>query len=302
MNTAVYRVVTREQTVYFLKCRQGNFDETAVTLSRFLNQLGIPPIISPLPTTTGQLWGVIGSFRMILYPFIKGLNGYETDLLPAHWTALAQALQKIHAVTLPDSLRRQLRQETYSPHWREMVSTFLTGIQSEYYEDVVAARFAALLHDKRHIIGDLIARAQRLADTLKNHPPELVVCHSDLHAGNILLAASGDLYVVDWDEPILAPKERDLMYIGGGLMASGLTPPEEETLFYPAYGHTVINGMALAYYRYERIIQDIAAYCEQLLLTAAGGDDREQSFQYARSNFLPDHTIDIAYQTDKTGA
>jgi spectinomycin phosphotransferase len=68
------------------------------------------------------------------------------------------------------------------------------------------------------------------------------------------------------------------------------------------YGQTQIDPTALAYYRYERIIQDIAVYCEQLLLTNEGGEDRERSFQYLTSNFLPNNTIEIAYQSDKTQA
>jgi hypothetical protein len=31
-----------------------------------------------------------------------------------------------------------------------------------------------------------------------------------------------------------------------------------------------------------------------------GGKDREQSFQYLTSNFLPNGTIEIAYKSDKT--
>jgi spectinomycin phosphotransferase len=57
----------------------------------------------------------------------------------------------------------------------------------------------------------------------------------------------------------------------------------------------------LAYYRYERIIEDIAIYCEELLLTDEGGEDREQSLRYLKSNFLPVGTIEIAYRADKTG-
>ncbi len=88
------------------------------------------------------------------------------------------------------------------------------------------------------------------------------------------------------------------MYIGGALLASGLTPEEEEALFYDAYGSVEIHKVALAYYRYERIVQDIAAFCEQLLLTDAGGKDRAQSLHYVRSNFLPDGTLDVAYRSD----
>jgi spectinomycin phosphotransferase len=126
------------------------------------------------------------------------------------------------------------------------------------------------------------------------------VCHSDIHAGNILIGADDAFYIVDWDTLTLAPKERDLMYIGGGLLGNWLHPEEEEARFYRTYGQTQMDATALAYYRYERIVQDIAAFCEQLLLTNEGGEDREQSLGYVISNFLPNHTVAIAYQSDKT--
>ena len=98
----------------------------------------------------------------------------------------------------------------------------------------------------------------------------------------------------------LAPKERDLMFIGGAQGFAGHTAQEEETLFYRGYGQTQIDPIALAYYRYERIIQDIAVFCEQIFLTNEGGEDREQSLRYLTSNFLPNNTIEIAYTSDKT--
>lgn len=45
--------------------------------------------------------------------------------------------------------------------------------------------------------------------------------------------------------------------------------------------------VAVVYYSYERITEDIAIYCEQLLLSDQGGQDREQSLYYLKSNFLP---------------
>ena len=128
------------------------------------------------------------------------------------------------------------------------------------------------------------------------------VCHSDIHAWNLLIDGNDHLYMVDWDNPIMAPKERDLMFIGAGLFSAGdHTPQEEETLFYQGYGETQINAVALAYYRYERIVQDIWEFGKQLLLTDAGGEDREQALHYLVSNFLPNSTIEIAYASDKTG-
>jgi spectinomycin phosphotransferase len=127
-----------------------------------------------------------------------------------------------------------------------------------------------------------------------------VICHSDLRAGNLLITSPEEFYVVDWDDPMLAPKERDLMFIGGGQGFTGTTPKDEETWFYRGYGAVEINHLALAYYRYERIIVDIAIYCDQLLLSSAGGADREESLGFLKSNFLPGGTIQVAEQAGRT--
>lgn len=297
-NTAVYQALTVDETSYFVKLRRGRFDELSVTLPKWLSDQGIRPIIPPLTTTTGQLWANLDPFALILYPFVEGRDGYEVPLSERHWHEFGVALRGIHAAALPPTLLSQIRRETYSPHWRNMVNGFLERLGDEVYDDPVARELAAYLPTKRAELGALVARTEALAQTLQTQTPEFVVCHSDLHAGNFLIANDGALTIVDWDDPILAPKERDLMYIGGGQIKNWRTPQEEEALFYPAYGPTQVNPAALAYYRYERIIQDIAVYCEQLLLSDEGGEDRLQSLHYLQSNFLPNSVLALAYQSE----
>jgi spectinomycin phosphotransferase len=299
-NTAVYRVVADDNTPYFLKLRGGDFDETSVAFPKCLSDQGIQHIIVPLTTTTGQLWASLDNFRMILYPFIEGRNGYEVNLSDRHWSEFGTALKRLHTAEVPPAIIRCIRRETYSPQWRNIVKTSLERIEDDTFDDPVAVKLAAFLQAKRDEVLDLVGRANRLAQVLQSQSPECIVCHADIHAGNILIDVNDALYIIDWDTLTFAPKERDLMYIGGGLMGGGRTPQEEETLFYRSYGHTQIDPIALAYYRYERIIEDIAVFCEQLFLTDDGGDDREQSFKYLTSNFLPNSTIEIAYTSDKT--
>jgi len=299
-NTAVYRVVAVDQTPYFLKLRRGGFEETSVTLPKFLRDQGIVQVIAPLENQAGQLWGRLDAFTVILYPFVEGRDAYEVGLSDGHFRQLGQALRRLHTLPVPRALRASLRHETYSPRWRDGAKTFLAQAATGAWADPVAAETAALLRARRGQILDLVSRAERLARALQAEAPEEVVCHSDLHAGNLLIGACDALHIVDWDSPILAPKERDLMYIGGGQLARWRTPREEEAAFYPSYGETQINQSALAYYRYERIVEDIAVYCEQLLATTEGGEDRPQSLRYLASNFLPGNTIQIAYQSDKT--
>jgi spectinomycin phosphotransferase len=299
LNTAVYRAVADDETPYFCKLRGGVFDETSVALPKFLSDQGIAQIIAPLATQTGQLWASLGTFKVILYPFVAGRNGYEVDLTERHWRDFGAALKGVHTAVVPPALIERIRRETYSPRWRETVRTFLGRVEDNVYGDPVAAELAAFLQAKREEILDLVERSERLSQMLRMRSPEFTLCHSDVHAGNILIDANDALYIVDWDDPILAPKERDLMFVGGAQGFTGHTPQEEETLFYQGYGQTQIDPVALAYYRYERIVVDIAVYCEQLFLTDEGGEDREQSLRYLKSNFLPGGTIEITYKSDR---
>ena len=296
VNTAVYRGVAEDKTPYFLKLRKGVFDEITASVPHFLKARGIGAIIAPLETTTGQLWAGLDDFKMILYPFVEGRNGYEAALSDGQWRDFGAALRDIHSALLPPALEMCIPGETFSPEWREMVTAFQAQVEENEYADPTAAKLAALMRAKREEIRRLVARTDALASALQGRPLTGVLCHTDIHPGNLLLGANDALYIVDWDNPVLAPKERDLMLIGG---CPTWNAPREEALFYQGYGPTEIDPTALAYYRYERIIQDIAAYCQQLLKSSAGGQDREQSLTYFASNFLPRHEIEIACERDQ---
>ena len=60
-----------------------------------------------------------------------------------------------------------------------------------------------------------------------------------------------------------------------------------------------INQDAISYYRYERIIEDIGEYCQQIFLSNKGEEDRAQSFEYLQTNFQPNGTIEMAHQANK---
>lgn len=300
VNAAVYRADAEYDAAYFVKLRRGPFDEMAVTLPKFLSDQGIPQIIPPLPTNTGRLWATLDEFKVILYPFVEGSNGYDVALTDIHWRTLGTALKRIHTTTFPSALINTLAQESYSAQWRTSVKNFLAQTATATFTEPVAQETAQLLQHHHTTILELVARTEQLAQQLQAESLDYTVCHTDLHAGNFLIDQQGIFHIVDWDAPLWAPKERDLMFAGAGLGGSWLTPEAEEAAFYQGYGATVINQMALTYYRYERIIQDIAAFCEQLLLTDEGGEDRPQALRYLASNFLPDGILAIARCADRT--
>jgi spectinomycin phosphotransferase len=298
VNTAVYRVTGSDTTPYFLKLRKANFEATSVLVPRILRQQGIGAVIAPLETVDGRPWGQLGAYTTILYPFVEGQGGFDVALTDAQWVVFGAALKGVHTAALPADLRAQIPVETYSPYWREAARGFLAEVAERSYPNPIAAKLAAYMNAHRAEIEHLIERAEALASQMQSRLVQPVLCHSDIHAGNLLLTAAGDLYIVDWDNPILAAKERDLMFIGGGV-AKVWNSTREEALFYQGYGAAQIDLTALAYYRFERIVVDITEFCKQILESGSGDEDREQGFYYFSSQFLPGDAIDMALQTDR---
>lgn len=298
VNTAVYRVVTADETPYFVKLRRGVFDETAVTAPKFLSDQGIAQIIAPIATRAQQLWASLDDFNLILYPFVEGHDGWDVDLSDRQWIDFGAALKGIHTAVAPPALRSSLPHETFSPQWREIVKTFQARVEEEIFDDPTAAKLAAFLKTKRDEISKLVGQAERLGLALQSRSLQFVLCHADLHAWNLLIDTSDTLYIVDWDTLTLAPKERDLMFVGAGMGICDKA--QQEALFYQGYGQTETDPIALVYYRYERIVQDIAAYCEQILLSDEGGEDREEGLQQLTSQFLPNAVVEMAYKSENS--
>ena len=298
LRTAVYRVLADDGTAYFLKLRR-NFKEIVVRVPIFLRDNGIQEIIVPLETKSKQYWADFGNYKLILYPFIEGKDGFDIELSDIHRRTLGTAFKRIHTAQVPPELKILIPKETFSLGWREDMKSYQAKVESETFTDPTAVKLAEFIKSKQSEITRLIERAEQLASELQSKSLELVLCHTDIHGGNILISDNGELYIVDWDDPILAPKERDLMFIGGGIDYIWKSQ-QEEAIFYEGYGKTEINIAALAYYRYERVIEDLAVICEQILLTDEGGADRERSFGWFTSNFEPGQTIDIAEKTDKS--
>jgi len=310
VNTAVYRVEVGN-TNYFLKLRKGDFDEISVAVPHLLSKRGQTAIIAPLGTQSGLLWGTVRNYRMILYPFVAGQDGYQCTLSTDQWLAFGVHMRDIHSTKLPKELRLRIPYETYSPSWRKRVRNFQRQVETVEYPDPIAAQLAAFMHAQRDTITQLVDYAEQFANDLLSHPRRFVLCHGDNHPGNLLLPNSDPtrLYIVDWDNPLYAPCERDLAMIGG---ATAWSRAEDMALFYRGYHgvevnpldgsplHAEIDPVGLRYYRCERIIVDIAEFCQQLLTNTAGGEDRAQSFAYFTSAFLPGHEVELALSEDQS--
>lgn len=300
----VYRVRAGED-IYFLKVKRDAVYELSILLPQFLKAQGMDQVVAPLPTITGDLWGKVDHFTLILYPFIAGTNGWGVNLTGEQWRAYGRSLRQLHAIQLPPDLLQRLPRETFIPHpkWLAFIKqTHAAMIQPPpcVYDHPAQQQLAAFWRDHAPEIATIIDRTeqlgQRLRDTLRATPaPDYVVCHTDIHAGNLLLAAPGKLFIVDWDQPLLAPRERDLMFVTVG---GFVTDPRAEKLIFEGYGSATIDPLTMAYYRYERTMQDLADFAEQVFMAESSDATKYDSLKWFMVQFAPGVLVEAAHEFD----
>ncbi len=296
INASVYRVQTQDQKAYFIKIKRGHHCELSVEIVELLQSAGVQQIIPPVRTIHGKTTQPIDGFTLIVYPFVDGQDGFHRALTDEQWVSLGKALRQVHEVKVPLPLQHQIRREAYSTKWRESVRSVYNLVETDLSHDEIALELQQFMKKNMDAIQRLVDRAEQLGEKLRDRSPECVLCHSDIHAGNVLIGGNQAFYIVDWDEPILAPKERDLMFIGGGV-GNVWNLPHEEPLFYQGYGQVEIDLTALVYYRHERIVEDIAVYTRELFLKMGQGLDRAVMYKHFTDMFAPNGVFEIAFKT-----
>jgi spectinomycin phosphotransferase len=298
MNASVYKAQTYDKRSYFIKLKRFYNHEINIKVSRLLYESGIQQIIHPIHTIYGQQIQQIGDFTLIVYPFIEGQNGFNRDLTQDQWMMLGQTLRQVHEIEVPFIMQNQIRREAYSTTWRNAVRSILHHIEAEPHNDEIALDLVRFMKKNKVMIQRLVNRAEQLSEKIEKLSVPFVLCHADIHGGNVLIDEKNSIYIVDWDEPMMAPKERDLMFIGGGV-ANVWNKPNEEEFFYKGYGATEINRIILAYYRHERIVEDIALLCQELLLAPVSGADKREMYGQFMDMFEANGVVDIAFRTDE---
>jgi spectinomycin phosphotransferase len=294
LNAAVYKVIAAEGTAYFLKIRFGSVHESGLHVPWALAERGIRNVLAPMQTQSRDLWCSCEGCSLVLYPFITGGNAMAIGMGDDQWREFGSTLQSVHSSGLAEDLRDRLPVETFALPSSALVRHILELTDTTEFENAVAAQFAAFWRDHAARIDEMVDRAEALGRRLQSRSFDHVLCHADIHAANILVHEDGRISLIDWDGPMIAPRERDLLFVVGSRIARAVELREED-LFFAGYGPVDIDPEALVYYRYERIIQDLGEIGRSVLLDPNPSDRMQaEESRLARSFFAPGGDIDHA--------
>jgi spectinomycin phosphotransferase len=298
---AVYRVAAADGQVYFAKLRMNPIFEPSVVVPRFLKSAGNAQVVAPLPTLDGTRWGMVNNTSLLLYPFVEGEQGARVHWSESLWAAYGVTMRHIHDTYLPAVVQAILPCEDFVPNrqWGAVVKQLTAEIGRTEYDDPLARELAAFWRAHQLEIDAIVARAEELGRRLHAAPPEYVLCHADFHKANLLVTSSDRIFVVDWDQPMLAPKERDLMFVLSGLTDGAPPNAHDETLFFQGYGACQVNRLALAFYCYDWAMQDTGAFAHSVFLApGAGPVRRREGVEGVKGVFVPGAIADVARGLD----
>lgn len=253
-HAGVYRVVSQQGNAYLLKVTSRPLYEPRYQVPRYLKNQGITAVVAPLPTRNGGLWTTFANWTAIVYPFIAG-DSSLMGMTDEHWRKLGSIFKQIHQAAVPAEGFESLRKETFDvTAYARWVQTFeaqhLHAQGGSAPQRALRADWLAY-QDKIHTA---VRSLEKLAGVLQKRSGPYVFCHADLHPANLIRDSHGSVFVIDWDDVMLAPKERDFIFIRDS----------EADPFWEGYGHSQIDWGALTYYRWERIVQDVIACADDL--------------------------------------
>ena len=292
-----YRVET-ENFTYFLKLRKEISNPAGILIPRLLQEQGVQQVMAPLSTGDGEAWVSADNFFFILYPFITGERVMDVGMSDVHWLEFGSTLKQLHTTKPTPELLGQIKHETFVPKQLDFAKGLHSQIKVRKYDDPFQKELAEFWLEHYETISTILDRTEVLSKRMQETAMEFVLCHADIHTANLLISDDNKIYIVDWDETLLAPKERDLLFFIGSIF-NDTSDGKWEQLFFEGYGETEVDPLALAYYRYDWCVEDMGEFAEDVFdRENLGEETKENSVRWFKSLFTQGNSVEIALNTE----
>lgn len=176
---------------------------------------------------------------------------------------VARMLKKIHNSKELLQMLKRMRVEPLLPF--EIHTTLIKNLDKSLLNDEIIQKAFAYLQDALELV----------------QPETLMVCHSDVNHNNWLLSSEGDLYLIDWDEAVIADPAIDL-----GIILYCYIPKDDWGKWLANYGvpltysletrvkwYTIVQSLLSIQYYGEKLLEKQVAYWREILEMCLEGKD-----------------------------
>jgi len=213
-----------------------------------IHYLGLDRINFPIPTVTNELSAIHDGSLIVLFNYIDAPQSYDYDN-----AELGKLLAEIHK--LSQKVKAETQNETFMFKHADIFEERLASLAQLESIDVAEQSASKLLQRSYDDLITLYKIFQNLALTCQKKSWQMVLTHGDA-PGNILVKSPDDFYIVDWDDILLAPAERDLWFL----------IDKDDFLEGYKLGRKdfVVNEVAAQYYLLSRYFNDLVEYWAEI--------------------------------------
>ena len=289
-----------EHEVFIQLIKDKIVGKKTTELQQFLINNEIPVLI-PLMDRSEQSVVDIGNFGLILYPYITGSSLMKSKNTDHQNASLREGIGSIvaHLHTLVKGNENRpfnLPKEDFTNFQTEcQLIIYPDQCPSSYNQnnDMLVDKLTNFIQARQSELRNLIEVATRLGSNLRRRELSYVLCHGDIHEDNILLVDSGKKYIIDWDNAILAPKERDLFFFDKNkdYLTGYFRNFDEARSISPLS----VDPYVIDYYVLEWALQEIYDYGNRILFdTKFDQDGRLDAWQQFQILFDTNRDVDLA--------
>ena len=275
--------IQAEDGDYFLKVYDKHRHSTHAWLERIDHYMPIvlwlygntklrENMVVPVLARDGSYGSEDENHLYIIFPFIAGKTLANEALSLKQLRELAGIVAELHYCDMK-SLPGELLREIFD-------NSFCDTLCDRLNEQEHSGEHMETLSPYFGTITFSIEMLCKSVSCLKNADLPFVLCHTDIHGGNLIRSAR--MILVDWEGLKLAPVEADLFAFSEGFFFDDVW--NEFIDFYrTANKNYRPNPQAMLYYRLRRRLKDIFEFVESLLFDDIEHEKRNHSIQNLRS-------------------
>lgn len=318
----LWRGETADGTGYAVKCSTA--PQPGLVVADFLAMRGVPGVPAPVHTVSGSLTspladGSAGSGGRLagrpvvsVVPWIEGRRAIDAGLDAGQWQAFGAVLGAVHATPAAAPLvghsdgdgllPRDRHDPTAEVRRAREFGDRLADTLRHAPDDPLLRELADLWHGHGSRVLEVAAVAESTAtDAQAWQDVEPVVCHADPHHGNLLLdPVTGAVWLVDWDDAVLAPREADLIFVVGGVYSFAPITAADEAAFFDGYtpatggvSRSDVDETRLTHYRATRALTDFLDFADEALDLRRDQGDRATSLRIAAGALSPQGLVTL---------
>lgn len=205
-----FAVSSSDGNKYFVKfCDSQNVVKAINRVNSLLLQLKQFNFVIPPVEINGVTSFDINKGKIYVYPYIEGtvVNKRNDKFDKGLVDKLTRMMADIHKARLHVAV--DIPKEKFINNYDERLNQLLVAKRNNRF-DVNAS---SLLNNNEKTIRSIIEKQNKIAHRYQSRQLNLVVTHGDITGLNIIVTSEGDLKLVDWDDAMFTPPERDVNFL-----------------------------------------------------------------------------------------